>query len=195
MKKILLLASAITLVACGEQTEQTPTSADQFFENFSSICGKSFAGNLVSSDEVDADFAGMAMVMHVRDCSENEIRIPFHVEDNRSRTWIISRTSTGLRLKHDHRHEDGEEDVVTMYGGDTATPGTENRQEFPADEFSKQLFTREGLDVSVDNVWAVEIHPGETYAYELRRPNRFFRVEFDLKEPIETPPPAWGHAE
>jgi len=36
----------------------------------------------------------------------------------------------------------------------------------------------------VTNVWAVEVHPGKTYAYELRRPNRFFRVEFDLSKPL-----------
>ena len=32
-------------------------------------------------------------------------------------------TATGLRLKHDHRHEDGHPDKVTLYGGDTADAG------------------------------------------------------------------------
>src|SRR3712207_8407608 len=49
------------------------------------------------------DFAGKRLVMHVRDCSPNEVRIPFHVGEDRSRTWIVTRTAAGLRLKHDHR--------------------------------------------------------------------------------------------
>jgi hypothetical protein len=30
----------------------------------------------------------------------------------------------------------------------------------------------------------MEVHPGRMFAYELRRPNRHFRVEFDLKKPV-----------
>ena len=98
---------------------------------------------------VDADFAGIAMVMHVRECSRDRIAVPFHVEAggewDRSRTWLISRTETGLRLKHDHRHEDGTSDAVTMYGGDTANEGIARAQEFPVDQFSIDMFEREGL--------------------------------------------------
>jgi hypothetical protein len=109
------------------------------------------------------------------------VQIPFAVGDNRSRTWVITRTGTGVRLKHVHRHDDGTEDKVSRYGGDTATAGGETRQEFPADEFSKLIFRANKLDRSVDNVWAVEAAPGKHFAYELRRPNRLFRVEFALK--------------
>jgi hypothetical protein len=122
-----------------------------------------------------------------------ELRIPFHVGEDRSRTWVITRTGTGLRLKHDHRHEDGSEDVLTQYGGDTVGPGTARRQEFPADQHSKDLFVRENIPQSTTNIWAVEVVPATLFAYELRRPNRFFRVDFDLTSPVPTPPPVWGH--
>ena len=135
------------------------------------------------------------MVMHVRECSGDEIRIPFHIGEDRSRTWVITRDDSGLTLKHDHRHEDGSEDVLTQYGGATADEGTATRQEFPADYFSKDLFTREGIEVSAANVWAVEVIPGETFAYELNRPNRHFRAEFDLSSPVDAPPPPWGAGE
>jgi hypothetical protein len=105
---------------------------------------------------------------------------------------VITRTESGLRLKHDHRHEDGSEDAVTQYGGDTVDPGTAERQEFPADDFSKTLFRENGIPQSVENVWAMEVRPGELFAYELRRPNRHFRVEFDLTRTVEAPPPPWG---
>ena len=129
--------------------------------------------------------------MHVRECSDREIRIPFHVGADRSRTWVITRTGSGLRLKHDHRHEDGSEDALTQYGGDTASAGTAERQEFPADRHSKDMFLRGNIPASADNVWAMEARD-ERFAYELRRPNRFFRVEFDLTRPVAPPPPPWG---
>src|SRR3546814_4385617 len=57
---------------------------------------------------------GKAMVMHIRHCTNDRIEIPFHIDGlgpnggwDRSRTWIVSRTGAGLRLKHDHRHADG----------------------------------------------------------------------------------------
>jgi hypothetical protein len=36
----------------------------------------------------------------------------------------------------------------------------------------------------MENVWAMEVHPARMFAYELRRPGRFFRVEFDLSRPV-----------
>jgi hypothetical protein len=50
---------------------------------------------------------------------------------------------------------------------------------------------REGRAVSVENVWAVEVS-AERFAYELKRPNRHFRVEFDMTAPVAAPPPPWG---
>ena len=164
-----------------------------FFARLSALCGRAFEGRIVSPPTAaDAAFAGKSLVMHVRECSVDAIRVPFHVGDDRSRTWVVTRTGAGLRLKHDHRHEDGSEDKVTQYGGDTATEGTPARQEFPADQFTKELLIREGNAAGAANVWAMEVVPGETFAYELRRPNRFFRVEFDLSRPIAAPPPPWG---
>jgi len=169
-----------------------PAPQSAFFERLGSLCGNAYQGRVVSSDGADRDFAASRLVMHVRSCTADEIRIPFHVGDDRSRTWVISRTGDGLRLKHDHRHEDGSEDVLTQYGGDSVAAGTAQRQEFPADSHSRDLFLREANPQSVTNVWSVEVAPGETFVYELRRPNRFFRVEFDLTRPVAPPPPPWG---
>jgi hypothetical protein len=185
------LALALALAGCAS----TPTPAsphDTFFANLRALCGQSFAGRVVTTDAADASFASERLVMQVRACSDDEVRVPFHVGENRSRTWVIRRTSDGLQLKHDHRHEDGSEDTLTQYGGDTVREGTAERQEFPADAFSRELFTQNNIPQSIDNVWAVEIHPGRTFAYELRRPNRHFRVEFDLTTPIAAPPAPWG---
>lgn len=192
MNRAAALALALALSACAV-VPRTESPQDRFFARLSSLCGNAYEGRVVTTDAADRDFAASRLVMHVRNCGPNEIRIPFHVGDNRSRTWVISRTGAGLRLKHDHRHEDGSEDVLTQYGGDTVSAGTGTRQEFPADAFSRDLFARQDIPVSIANVWAIEADtPRATFSYELRRPNRYLRVEFDLNRPIAAPPPPWG---
>lgn len=186
-RSILALAGALALALPAQAFDE----ADALFGKITALCGKAFAGRVVTDDPRDKDMAGAALVMHVAECGKTELRIPFHVGENRSRTWIITRTADGLRLKHDHRHEDGSPDAVTMYGGDSAPPGTAERQTFPADAESKAIFLKNGLDVSVDNIWAIEAD-GTVFAYELRRENRFFRIEFDTTTPVTTPPPPWG---
>ena len=187
------IAAALASLAVANCATLETTPEPELFDNLSALCGKAFEGRIVSPlVEADASVAGKRLVMHVRDCSSDTIRIPFHVGDDRSRTWVITRTATGYRLKHDHRHQDGTADKLTQYGGDTALPGNSSRQEFPADAFTKALLVREGNVAGAANVWAVEVRPGRLFAYELRRPNRFFRVEFDLSRPITPPPPPWG---
>jgi hypothetical protein len=178
MIRILVLFTAATLAACSTLPPSAP--ADAFMANLKQLCGQTHEGRLVTTDPADADFAGKKLAMGAVACTDGEVAIPFAVGDNRSRTWVITRTATGVRLKHVHRHDDGKEDAVSRYGGDTVAEGSATRQEFPADDFSKRLFTANKLERSLTNIWAVEIVPGKLFAYELRRPGRFFRVEFDV---------------
>lgn len=188
---ILPIALALILTGCTSIPEASPQ--EQFFQRLTTLCGKAYEGSIASPPvEADVAFSGRKLVMHVRDCSANEIRIPFHVGDDRSRTWVVSRKATGLRLKHDHRHKDGSEDELTQYGGDTLAEGSASRQEFPADSFSKEMFERRNSPASMTNIWAMEVEPGALFAYELRRPGRFFRVNFDLERPVAPPPSPWG---
>ena len=176
-----------------EQSASKPAAADVWWDHLDALCGQAFAGKLTSEDPADAPFVGQSMTMHVRRCEPERLEIPFHVGENRSRTWVLTRTEQGLRLRHDHRHEDGSEDVVTLYGGYAEGPGTQVVQDFPADEYSKKLFVDNELNVSVANVWSMEVVPGERFSYILRRPERHFQVDFDLGQAVDPPPAPWGH--
>lgn len=217
MIRILALLAALPLAACSTSSpDPLPQTQEAFWDALQSHCGKAYRGSLASGDERDADFRGRAMMAHWAECSDTRTAIAFHVQAadgssssseavgqtgnwNRSRTWVVTRTADGLRLKHDHRHEDGTEDAVTQYGGDTLSAGTARVQDFPVDAFSIAMFERGGLHVSVTNVWRVEVDPagarGARFVYQLTRrndPTRLFRVEFDAGEPVTPPPPAWG---
>ncbi len=168
--------------------------ADQFMGAIARHCWRSFAGKVVANTPAEPNdpFTDKPLVIHVRECGEREIRIPLHVGDDHSRTWVLTRAKDGVQLKHDHRHQDGSADVLTMYGGDSSNDGSASRQEFPVDAESIALFEREDRKVSTTNVWAIEIVPHEKLIYELTRPGRKFRVEFDLSKPVPTPPDPWG---
>lgn len=182
----------------GEAEAQAPASEqaspqDVWWENLQALCGQAFAGELTRYDaDMDQDWLEEDVVMHVRECTDGEVRIPLHVGDDRSRTWVLTRLDDGIRLKHDHRHRDGTADETTEYGGDTVEPGTAERQEFPADEESRALFEAQGHTDGVHNVWVMEIEPGERFSYGLTRFNRDFRVDFDVSSPVDAPPPPWA---
>ena len=191
-------APVVSPAEAGNADLPLPEAVDAFLAGLSSRCGQAYAG-VVETDvpeTADSTFAGKPLVMHVRECGRDVVRVPFHVGDDRSRTWVFTRTSPGLRLKHDHRHADGSPDALTMYGGDASVaraPGPASlRIAFPVDAESVAMFKAGGREVSVTNTWAVELS-GHRFVYELSRPGgRLFRVVFDLDRPVAAPPPPWG---
>ena len=164
---------------------------DAFFNAIKTHCGKAFQGK-VSKDNVGNTFGDAKLVMHVRKCTDSEIQIPFHVGEDASRTWILTKTGAGLMLKHDHRNEDGSFHSSTMYGGHTVDEGFPKVQSFPADVYSKSLFIESGIAASTDNVWQMMIYPSR-FSYRLIRPAREVQVDFDLENPIATPSAPWGY--
>jgi len=162
-------------------------SADAYLTALRSHCDKAYEGRLIDPQPADSAMLGQRLVMHVRGCGDT-VRIPFHVGENRSRTWVFTRTAAGVRLKHDHRHEDGSEDRITQYGGDSREGGTATSMAFAADSLTAAL-----IPAAKTNVWTVDITPTQ-FVYQLRREGteRRFRVEFDLAKPVPVPPAPWG---
>ena len=140
----LLLVSVFTIQA------QSP--AEQFWNNLQKHCGKAYEGSLVLPEN-DPAFGGKRLTMHVRSCSANEIKVPFFVGDDKSRTWVFTLKDGLITLKHDHRHEDGSEDEVTQYGGSASNTGSATTQVFPADQFTASLLPR-----AASNVWSVNLN-------------------------------------
>ena len=181
--------------AVGQESPSTVPSSDLFTEQelfwteLSALCGLAFEGEAVEAPQ-DSDWWTATLVMHVRECTEDVIRIPIHMDEDRSRTWVLTRTPTGLRLKHDHRLADGTPDASnTEYGGDTMERGAATRQEFPADAYSI-----DAVPARAQQFWYVEVEPGDRFVYGLERGGSElrYRVEFDVTNPVPPPPPPWG---
>ncbi len=194
MPIIVVLSILLSIPAHAQDNPSSITTHDSFFEAIREHCGKAYAGTISVDNQPSDSFTGKALIMHVRRCNETQLQIPFHVGDDSSRTWLITKTGSGLSLKHDHRHEDGTEDVLTQYGGHTVDAGWSQAQSFPADQYSKELFVENAIPQSVGNTWQMYIYPTR-FTYRLIRQGREFRVDFDLTKPIDPPPAPWGYEE
>ena len=195
MNKFYLHVAAFWMCIPALSAQPTLSSTkthDTFFDTIASHCGKAYEGKITVDTSNSDSFANKRLVMHVRRCGAAQLEIPFHVGDNASRTWIITKTGAGLSLKHDHRHSDGSEDKLTMYGGHTQDAGWPQVQSFPADQYSKDMFAEQGLPQSIGNTWQMFVYP-DTFTYRLVRQGREFTVEFDLTKPITPPAAPWGY--
>lgn len=160
-----------------------------FWSELQKLCGKAFAGSVAAAPADDTTFKDKTLVMHVRACTRDRIRIPFMVGDDRSRTWVLTRLKDRIELRHDHRHNDGKPDAVTMYGGWTTSVGMPTRQMFPADGQTVKV-----IAAAATNVWWIDLVPGDHFSYNLRRmgSERYFSLKFDLKKAIIAPEAPWG---
>lgn len=164
-RRRLAAAAAGVLLAAGAlgAAGTSGGSRHDFFEILAGWCGATFEGQ--SSFPLDGPFAGQLLAATIAECDETELRIPFAVGEDRSRTWIITRSSEGLLLKHDHRHEDGTPDEITMYGGWATADGSARSQSFAADGHTKAL-----IPEAESNVWTISVsEDGSELTYYLER--------------------------
>tara|TARA_R110002110_G_scaffold223984_5_gene437792 strand:- start:2012 stop:2548 length:537 start_codon:yes stop_codon:yes gene_type:complete len=175
------------MLCTSQSIAQGNETSISFWNTLNSHCGKAYSGILETPEEDEA-FGGKKLIMHFKSCSKNEMKIPFYVGDDKSRTWILSMSEGIISLKHDHRHEDGTMDEVNFYGGTASNQGKANIQSFPADVHTQAL-----IPEAATNVWWITIDE-KTFTYNLRRlgTDRVFRVVMDITRPIETPGAPWG---
>ena len=163
-----LLISVITGQSYAADPASTPVlNANQqaFFDKVKSMCGARFEGDSVFPDDPGDAFRGQLLVATIETCGDDEIRIPFLVGPDASRTWVLTRTVKGLQLKHDHRHADGTPDEVTLYGGVAVDAGSAFSQSFPADSYTADL-----IPEASTNEWFLSFSvDGQELTYYLER--------------------------
>ena len=137
-----LLIGLVIEESSAANSSSTPvlnTNQQAFFDRVKSMCGARFEGKAVFPDDPGDAWRGQLLVAVIETCGADEIRIPFMVGSDSSRTWVLTRTVSGLQLKHDHRHADGTPDEITLYGGVAVDAGSTLSQSFPADSYTADL--------------------------------------------------------
>ncbi|MCC5926035.1 MAG: hypothetical protein JJU41_05690 [Bacteroidetes bacterium] len=193
----VLIATVLLISACGQADESATASTLQpyeaWFASMASHCGNAYAGGLTTMPPGDDMITfDDYLVVHFRECSDDILKVPFHIQTvadgqwDRSRTWIFTKHEDGLELRHDHRKPDGSDDEVTMYGG----------FQYGVNEAGMQIFQSvpRTEETGIFRGWRIEIDPGVRYTYgTVRGDDWSWRIDFDLTQPIDTPPAPWGH--
>lgn len=179
LKISLCLLTAAILISCAGQTDHR----DNFFANYSDFCDYAYPGQTNFVDLGSGElFEDAELTVIFRECDDEVVRMPFHVDEDTSRTWIVKQTAQGLHLSHDHRYEDGTQHDHNFYGGYADAEGTALLQYFPADH--RTIEDRPARSI---NRWAKEFDLAEQkYYYRLYLNNELrLEAEFDLTSPIE----------
>jgi hypothetical protein len=159
-----LLATALSMVLAAAAAAQ-PDPRVAFFDALKALCNVRFEGAKTFPADTTHEMHGKLLVATVTTCTDTELRVPFVVGTDHSRTWVFTRPANGLQLKHDHRHADGTPDSVTNYGGMARTGGSALEQAFPADEFTARL-----IPAAATNVWTIRLSADRsTLTYHLDR--------------------------
>lgn len=165
LRTLIFSLTALTALSAIAQPLTLPPDQIAFWSKLGSLCGARFEGESVLPRDPGDSFAGKKLVATLATCGESEIRVPFAVGEDRSRTWLISRTPNGLQLKHDHRHADGTPDKITMYGGLARAGGSAEQQAFAADAHTAKL-----IPEAATNVWMLTLSAdGQSLTYYLER--------------------------
>ena len=196
-KKILFMfllpALLFAVVSCGPRTQPAEDFTDPeagvfdldahqaFFNNLASLCGQSFKGEQIYRSHHGESWAGRDMIMFVTVCKEDHINIPFHVDNDYSRTWMFLAEDGRLRFRHQHLHEDGTHEEGSMYGGYADDRGTAFIQYFPADDYTGTV-----IEGGEGNLWIVSMDEALTnFSYRLDRDGeKRFEIVFDLTRPL-----------
>jgi hypothetical protein len=176
---------AAPLFGCAPEAE-TREGADEpreaqraFFETMREMCGQTFGGRTILAPETDDTFEPARLYFIVEACDEDELRIPFVVGGDASRTWILRLDEEGLSFVHEHLQPDGTEYENSGFGGHASEDGSATFQSFP------DFWTTDETPAAERRVWRLRIdRENDLFVYYLDRGGEpAYRLVFHLGPP------------
>jgi hypothetical protein len=140
--------------------------ADQraFFEHLRALCGRTFGGRTILAPVDDRTFEPARLYMIVEECAGDEIRVPFIVDGDASRTWVFQMREDGLTFFHEHVRPDGTEHDVSGFGGHASAEGSPTFQSFP------DFWATDETPPAERRVWRLRMdHENDLFVYYLDR--------------------------
>lgn len=165
------------------------SNQDKFFDAIKAHCGHAFSGDVDDSSNSTA-YNGRKFVLHIRDCSDTQIKMPLHIDDNSSRILVLTKSDGHIKLQHDHRHADGSSDALTMYGGYSSADSTAKVTNFPESAESIAITKAHAPTRTYPSVWSI-ILSADDITYQVVRPGRTIKSQFKFADRVDLPPQAW----
>lgn len=188
--RVLLLLLATVLLGCAPPhvaapatvppPSQTPLEVQRaFFENLRALCGQTFGGRTILAPITDETFEPARLFMVVEECDGDEIRVPFIVGGDDSRTWVFQIRDDGLTFYHEHLRPDGTPHEISGFGGRASPDGTEIFQSFP------DFWATDETPAAEHRIWRLQIdRENDLFVYYLDRGGRpAYRLIFYMGEP------------
>jgi hypothetical protein len=181
---------ALVLAACNPAPDapgpspSDPLEARQaFFEHMRGFCGQTFGGRTIYAEEGDTTFEPARLYFIVEECSDDELRIPFIVGDDASRTWVLRMGEEGLTFFHEHLRPDGTEYETSGFGGHASDEGSPTFQHFPDFRANDETPAEE------HRIWRLRIdREHDLFVYYLDRGGQpAYRLVFHLGPPSPAP--------
>lgn len=177
--------AGLLFAACGPEADSRAGDPDPleaqhaFFENMRDLCGQTFGGRTILAEETDETFEPARLYFIVEECDEDELRIPFIVGDDASRTWILRIGEEGLSFIHEHLRPDGTEYEGSGFGGHASDEGSATFQHFP------DFWATDETPPDEHRVWRLRIdREHDLFVYYLDRGGRpAYRLVFHLGPP------------
>lgn len=178
----------IFAILLGSSVKAIASNQESFFDAIKSHCGKAFSGSVEDSSNSTA-YNGKKFVLHIRDCSNTQIKMPLHIDDNSSRILILTKSGESIKLEHDHRHPDGSPDALTLYGG-YSVDSTAKVANFPESSESIAITKAHAPNRTYPSLWSI-ILSAEDITYQVVRPGRTIKSNFKFTDTLSDPPTAW----
>lgn len=150
-----------------------------FFEHLRALCGQTFGGRTMLAPVADRTFEPARLYMVVEECAGGEIRVPFIVDGDASRTWVFQMRDHGLTFFHEHVRPDGTEYDGSGFGGHASDDGSATFQSFP------DFWATETTPPEEYRVWRLRIdHDNDLFVYYLDRGGLpAYRLAFHMGPP------------
>lgn len=157
------------LAACGSApAEESPAVSPQqaFFDQMAARCGDEYPGRAVIAPESDPTFRPAFLGMRIESCTETQIRIPFLVDGDESRTWVLTLEDGDLVFTHEHMLEGDTLSSNSGWGGRAeAGTGTALFQHFPDHRWDPERVPQENR-----SHWRMRLDPDHgQFVYYLDR--------------------------
>ena len=103
-----------------------------FFDSLAARCGAEYPGRAITAPASDDTFRPAFLGMRIDSCTTDQVRIAFLVDEDESRTWVLTMDGEDLVFTHEHMLEGDTLSSSSGWGGRAvAGTGTATFQHFP----------------------------------------------------------------